>query len=123
MTRRPDPAPRALPTRREAVAAALVRLAPRVPDFEAEAIVDRALASTGLRNAAPETAAWLGLVSYARHVFTEYDSLLEEGYDQDSARHFVLDDLNAVLAEWGVRRRIGEDEDTAGSGTSGGEPA
>ncbi len=76
MTRRPDPAPRALPTRREAVAAALVRLAPRVPDFESEAIVDRALASTGLRNAAPETAAWLGLVSYARHVFTEYDSLL-----------------------------------------------
>ncbi|MEE8627294.1 MULTISPECIES: DUF2293 domain-containing protein [Methylobacterium] len=123
MTRRPDPAPRALPTRREAVTAALVRLAPRVPDFESEAIVDRALASTGLRNAAPETAAWLGLVSYARHVFTEYDSLLEEGYDQDSARHFVLDDLNAVLAEWGVRRRIGEDEDTAGSGTSGGEPA
>ncbi len=123
MTRRPDPAPRALPTRREAVAAALVRLAPRVPDFESEAIVDRALASTGLRNAAPETAAWLGLVSYARHVFTEYDSLLEEGYDQDSARHFVLDDLNAVLAEWGVRRRIGEDEDTAGSETSGGEPA
>lgn len=123
MTRRPDPAPRALPTRREAVEAALARLAPRVPDFEAEAIVDRALASTGLRNAAPETAAWLGLVSYARHVFTEYDSLLEEGYDQDSARHFVLDDLNAVLAEWGVRRRIGEDEETAGSGTSGGEPA
>ncbi len=123
MTRRPDPAPRALPTRREAVAAALVRLAPRVPDFESEAIVDRALASTGLRNAAPETAAWLGLVSYARHVFTEYDSLLEEGYDQDSARHFILDDLNAVLAEWGVRRRIGEDEDTAGSETSGGEPA
>lgn len=123
MTRRPDPAPRALPTRREAVEAALARLAPRVPDFEAEAIVDRALASTGLRNAAPETAAWLGLVSYARHVFTEYDSLLEEGYDQDSARHFVLDDLNAVLAEWGVRRRIGEDEETAGSGISGGEPA
>lgn len=118
MSRRPDPSPRALPTRREAVEAALARLAPRVPDFEAEAIVDRALASTGLRGGAPETAAWLGMVAYARHVFTEYDSLLEEGYDQDSARHFVLDDLNAVLAEWGVRRRIGEDEEA-----SGGEPA
>ncbi|MGF3026199.1 DUF2293 domain-containing protein [Methylobacterium aquaticum] len=119
MTRRPDPALRALPTRREAVAAALARLAPRVPDFEAEAIVDRALASTGLRGAAPETAAWLGMVAYARHVFTDYDSLLEEGYDQDSARHFVLDDLNAVLAEWGVRRQIGEDEPDS----SDGEPA
>ncbi|SFU31509.1 hypothetical protein SAMN02799631_00084 [Methylobacterium sp. 174MFSha1.1] len=119
MNRRPDPAPRrTLPTRREAVEAALSRLAPRVPEFEAEAIVDRALASPGLRGAAPENAAWLGMVAYARHVFTEYDSLLEEGYDQDSARHFILDDLNAVLAEWGVRRRIGEDEES-----SGGEPA
>ncbi len=129
MSRRPDPAPRrALPTRREAVEAALSRLAPRVPDFEAEAIVDRALASPGLRGAAPETAAWLGMVAYARHVFTEYDSLLEEGYDQDSARHFILDDLNAVLAEWGVRRRIGEDEEAPGSEAPGsealgGEPA
>ena len=120
MTRRPDPA---LPTRREAVEAALARLAPKAPDFEAEAIVDRALASTGLRGAAPETAAWLGMVSYARHVFTEYDSLLEEGYDHDSARHFVLDDLNAVLAEWGVRRRIGEEDEAPGSETSGGETA
>ncbi|MCF4126513.1 DUF2293 domain-containing protein [Methylobacterium sp. SyP6R] len=123
MTRRPDPAPRAVPTRREAVEATLARLAPKVPAFEAEAIVDRALASTGLRNAAPETAAWLGLVSYARHVFTEYDSLLEEGYDQDSARHFVLDDLNAILAEWGVRRRIGENDEASGSEASGGAPA
>jgi len=123
MSRRSDPRSSAspgvaLPTRREAVATALGHLAPRVPEFEAAAIVDRALASSGLRGAAPETAAWLGLVSYARHVFTEYDALLEEGYDQDGARHFILDDLNAVLAEWGVRRRIGEDEDA-----SGGEPA
>ncbi|MGY2051190.1 DUF2293 domain-containing protein [Methylobacterium sp. JK268] len=109
--RRSAPPPRRGLTRREEVAEALVRLAPRVPDFEAEAIVDRALASPGLRGAAPETAAWLGMVAYARHVFTEYDALLAEDYDQDSARHFVLDDLNAVLAEWGVRRRIGEDEE------------
>ncbi len=63
------------------------------------------------------------MVSYARHVFTDYDALLEEGYDQDSARHFVLDDLNAVLAEWGVRRRIGEEDDAPASDGSGGEPA
>ncbi|WP_298957886.1 DUF2293 domain-containing protein [uncultured Methylobacterium sp.] len=102
-----------MPTRRDLVEQALARLAPRVPDFEAEAIVDRALASPGLRGAAPETGAWLAMVAYARHVFTEYDALLEEGYDQDSARHFVLDDLNAVLAEWGVRRRIGEEPEEA----------
>ncbi len=89
--------------RRAAVAAALQRLAPRLPDFEAEAVVDKALASPGLRRAAPENAAWLALVAFARHTFTDYDDLLEDGYDRDSARHFVLDDLNAVLVGWGAR--------------------
>ncbi|MCJ2039434.1 DUF2293 domain-containing protein [Methylobacterium sp. J-059] len=88
--------------RREQVADALARLARRLPGFEAEAIVDSALASPGLRGAAPETAARLALVAYARHVFTDYDDLLAEGYDRDSARHFVLDELNAVLAGWGA---------------------
>jgi hypothetical protein len=88
--------------RREAVAAALGRLAPRLPGFEAEAVLDRALASAGLRRAAPETAARLALVTYARHVFTDYDALLADGYDRDSARHFVLDDLNAALVAWGA---------------------
>ncbi|WP_144758733.1 DUF2293 domain-containing protein [Methylobacterium dankookense] len=89
--------------RREAVAAALQRLAPRLPDFEAESVLDRALASPGLRRAAPENAAWLALVAFARHAFTDYDDLLDEGYDRDSARHFVLDELNAVLTGWGAR--------------------
>jgi hypothetical protein len=95
--------------RREAVAVALARLAPRLPTFEAEAALDRALSSPGLRGAAPETAAWLALVAYARHVFTEYDSLLDDGYDRDSARHFVLDDLNAVLSDWGCRRTVSDE--------------
>ncbi|WP_336487636.1 DUF2293 domain-containing protein [Methylobacterium nigriterrae] len=88
--------------RREAIAAALRRLAPRLPAFEAEAALDRALTSAGLRRAAPETAARLALTAYARHVFTDYDDLLAEGYDRDSARHFVLEDLNAVLIAWGA---------------------
>ena len=89
--------------RRDAVAEALTRLAPRLPGFEAEAVLDRALASPGLRKGAPETAARLALIAYARHAFTDYDDLLTEGYDRDSARHFVLDDLNAVLRSWGAR--------------------
>ena len=95
--------------RREAVAEALARLAPRLPSFEAEAALERALSSPGLPGAVPETAPWLALVAYARHVFTEYDSLLDDGYDRDSARHFVLDDLNAVLSEWGCRRAVSDD--------------
>lgn len=98
----PPPSPGA-PDRRTAVAEALDRLAPRLPGFEAGAVIDRALASPGLRRAAPETAARLALVAFARHVFTDYDDLLADGYDRDSARHFILDDLNEALAAWGAR--------------------
>ena len=95
---------------RPAIEAALARLAPKIPAHEFGAVVDHALDSKGLRNAAPETAAWLSLVAYVRHVFTEYDELLAQGYDHDSARHFVIGAMAAKLAEWGVRRKFGADD-------------
>lgn len=91
-------------TRRSQIEQALRHLAPEMPDYEFHAIADHAMDSIGLSNAAPETAAWLSTVSFVRHALTEYDSLLEEGYGQESARHFVLADMQAVLKEWGVRR-------------------
>jgi hypothetical protein len=72
--------------------------------------VDHAIDSTGLSSASPETAAWLSLIAYARHALTEYDDLLKQGYDRDSARYFVADEINAILAEWGVARRIQPEE-------------
>ena len=96
--------------RRGDIEAALRRLAPRVPAHEFAAIADHAMDSKGLRGAAPETAAWLSLVAYVRHVLTEYDELLRQGYDQESARHFVLAEIDAVLRRWGAKRRLtGED--------------
>jgi hypothetical protein len=92
--------------RREAIESAVRALAPRMPRHEFEAVTDHALASRGLQTALPETAAWLSLVAYIRHTFTDYDSLLEEGYDAESARFFVLDDMNAVLEGWGSPRRV-----------------
>ena len=97
-----------MPSRAD-IETALRHLAPRIPDHEFGAVVDHALDSSGLRTAATETAAWLSLVAYVRHTLTDYDALLEEGYDRDSARHFVLDDLNAALAAWGAAP-IPEDE-------------
>jgi hypothetical protein len=85
---------------------ALRQLAPDIPDFEASAIVDHALDSRGLNPASPQTAAWLSMVAFVRHALTEYDSLLEEGYDHESARHFVAPDIQAVLADWGVRKPL-----------------
>jgi hypothetical protein len=96
-------------TRRAALEAALGHLAPRIPKHEFGAVVDHALDSPGLQSASIETAAWLSLVAYVRHVFTDYDSLLDEGYDSDSARFFVLDEINGVLELWGARRRVGDE--------------
>jgi hypothetical protein len=89
---------------------ALRRLAPRIPAHEFAAVVDHAVDSPGLKLASPETAAWLSLVAYVRHVFTDYDELLTQDYDQDSARHFVADEIVAVLNDWGVRRRLSADD-------------
>jgi hypothetical protein len=40
---------------------------------------------------------------------TECDDLLAQGYDQDSARFFVVQEIDAVLEGWGATRRVGED--------------
>src|SRR5918911_4941928 len=90
--------------RRAAVETALRNLAPRIPRHEFGAVVEHALDSAGLRKASPETAAWLSLVAYVRHVFTDYDRLLAEGYDADSARFFVADGIDAKLQEGGAVR-------------------
>jgi hypothetical protein len=91
---------------RREIESALRYLAPDIPDHEFGAIADHAMDSPGLSHASPETAAWLSMVSFIRHVFTEYDSLLEEGYGQESARHFVASDIQAVLTGWGVKRPL-----------------
>ncbi len=97
-------------SRRERIAQALDRLAPDIPRFEREAILDHALDSPGLASAYPESAAWLSMVAYIRHVLTDYDALLAEGFDQDAARFFVLDETNDYLADWGSKRRVDGEE-------------
>ncbi len=97
-------------TRRQEVEAALRQLAPRLPRHEFSAVLDHALDSRGLRTAAPATAAWLSLVAYARHAHSDYDELLAQGYDLESARHFVAAEIDAMLAAWGVKRRLGADD-------------
>ena len=73
-------------------------------------MVDHAVDSPGLSVASPETAAWLSLVAYVRHVFTDYDELLTQDYDQESARFFVASEIETVLSTWGVRRRLMTDD-------------
>lgn len=93
-------------TARADIAAALRRLAPSLPPHETDVVLDHAVDRPRLRSAPPETAAWLSLVAYVRHEMSDYDDLLDSGYDVDSARHFVLDEMQAILAGWGVQRQI-----------------
>lgn len=95
---------------RSAIASALRHLAPKLPEHEFSAVVDHAMDSPGLSVATPENGAWLSLVAYARHTMTEYDALLAEGYDRDSARFFVAAALEELLAAWGVRRKLTPEE-------------
>jgi hypothetical protein len=96
--------------KRTAINAALLHFAPAIPSYERMAVVDHAIDSRGLSMASPETAAWLSLVAYVRHTFTDYDELLAEGYDPDSARHFVTARMDEILQAWGVRRRLAPED-------------
>lgn len=97
-------------SRGDLLEAALRRLAPKIPPHEFGAVIDHALDSPGLQSAAPDTAAWLSLVAYVRHTFTDYDELLAQGYDRDSARHFVAEEMAEVLGSWGVRRPLSKED-------------
>lgn len=98
-----------MPSRAD-IETALRRLAPDIPPHEFGAVVDHALGSAGLRTASPENAAWLSMVAYVRHTFTDYDELLEQGYDRDSARFFVAGEIREVLEGWGSKRKLSEED-------------
>jgi len=86
-------------------------LTPAAPERDIAEILGHAMFSKGLKTARPENSAWLSLVAYVRHTYTDYDDLLAEDYDIDSARHFCLGQINEVLAAWGCRRQISGEED------------
>ena len=94
--------------RQKAIARALTLTIPGAPYLDAEAI--RAAArSRHMRPLSPPVALWLAAVAHIRHAHTDYDTLLDEGYERDAARFFVLDDINAVLDRWGATRRLDPD--------------
>ncbi|WP_269583103.1 DUF2293 domain-containing protein [Roseibium sp. Sym1] len=87
---------------------ALRTLLPRVPMRDAEAILALALAGH-LRHLPPSIALWQATTSHVRHEMTDYDTLLEDGYDRDAARYFVVGDMNAVLKDWGCNKEVSDD--------------
>ena len=59
----------------------------------------------------PSIAVWLATVAHVRHEHTDYEKLLAEGYDRDSARFFVIDAINEVLTRWRATRLLDPDDE------------
>lgn len=87
-------------------------LIPLAPYSDAEAIRQEA-GAVHMKTLPPSTAVWLATVAYVRHAHTEYDQLLNEGYDRESARHFVIDQINSVLTRWRATRLLDPDDEDA----------
>jgi hypothetical protein len=96
--------------REKDIRAAFTALMPLAPFADAEPIRRRA-GRRSMADLPAETAVWLAAVAHVRHMHTDYDALLDEGYDRDSARHFVLAPLNAKLTEWRASRYVSAEED------------
>ena len=93
--------------RRRVLEKQLRQFCPRIPLADFERVVDLAGAARFSR-LPPSIAIWQALGAHIRHVHTGYETLLDEGYDRESARHFILDDMNRQLVEWGCSRSIDE---------------
>ena len=96
--------------RQRAIARALTALLPLAPYLDAEKIRADAYAPH-LKTLPPSIAVWLAAVAHIRHAHTEYEKLLGEGYDRDSARFFVVDAINEVLTRWRATRLLDADDD------------
>lgn len=96
--------------RTKALGKALTVLLPQAPYADIEAIREIASARK-MRELPPSIAVWIATVTHVRHVHTEYDALLSEGYDRDAARHFVVDEINEVLTTWRATRLLDADDD------------
>ncbi len=59
----------------------------------------------------PSIAVWLATIAHVRHAHTDYEKLLEEGYDRDSARFFVLAQTNETLTRWRATRLLDADDE------------
>lgn len=102
-----------IPTgRRRAIAKALTLLLPMAPYSDAEKIRTDA-GAVHMKMLPPTVAVWLATVAHIRHEHTDYDSLLAEGYDRDSARFFVIDKTNEVLTRWRATRLLDPGDEDA----------
>ncbi len=98
--------------RRRAIAKALTALLPMAPYADMEKIRADA-GAVHMKALPPSIAVWLATIAHVRHLHTDYERLLAEGYDRDAARFFVIDQTNEVLTRWRATRLLDADDEEA----------
>ncbi len=96
--------------RRRAIAKALTALLPLAPYADMEKIRTEA-GAVHMKTLPPGIAVWLATIAHIRHGHTDYEKLLAEGYDRDSARFFVIEQTNIVLTRWRATRLLDADDE------------
>ncbi|ATO57061.1 DUF2293 domain-containing protein [Bartonella sp. 1-1C] len=103
--------------RKQKISKELITLIPQVPYLDSQCIYTAAT-RTSMKYLPPSIAVWLATIAHIRHQHTEYDNLLCEGYDRDSALFFVFDAINKTLIEWGANRLLKREESMNGINTT-----
>lgn len=96
--------------RRQAIEKAVTALIPMAPYADAEKIRQDA-GAPHMKTLPASVSVWLATVAHIRHEHTDYEKLLAEGYDRDSARFFVIDVTNKVLTRWRATRLLNADDE------------
>ena len=96
--------------RRRAIARALTLLLPQAPFSDLEKIRADA-GALHMKPLPPSIAVWLATVAHVRHMHTDYEKLLSEGYDRESARFFVIGQTNDTLTRWRATRLLDPDDE------------
>lgn len=97
--------------RQDALRKALRALIPRAPLADFEPILTAA-SSARFKSLPPGIVVKLATIAHARHVHSEYDALLAEGYDRDAARFFVREDIERMVGDWGWLWQPDSDEES-----------
>ncbi len=78
-----------------------------IPYYDAQHIIIAAQ-SPHLKHLPISIATWLCTISYIRHNYTDYDSLLEQGFKKEAARYYTKQQINNILQKWHSNKQLTE---------------
>ncbi|MDN5249353.1 DUF2293 domain-containing protein [Bartonella sp. TP] len=91
--------------RKSALNNELRKLFPSIPYYDAIRIAAKA-AEPHLQALPPSITIWLSAIAYIRHEYTDYNILLKEGMDLETARFFTKEQINKQLQLWDSSRLL-----------------